>query len=848
MRILRIESNNLYNLQFGRKGKNKKKLEEAKARELEERKPDEPVGFNYGAYLAKLSKKAKANPIAAPVKTEKPMPFEKTHGKFVLDKYQKEAIDAYNSGKTTIVSAPTGTGKTLIAEHIIKKALDENKKIIYLSPLKALSNEKYSDFAKLFGEYDEDGNLVSTKTLGLLTGDTTINPNAPVMVMTTEIYRNSLLTTNEEGANKKYQDYDGVIYDEFHYLGDNDRGTVWEEAVMNTPKHMKQLMLSATASNAPSIIKWIETTNDKIPTHLVSVPESERHVPLREMAVLRTHGGELALESTQAHNIDMYQIEHNELLSDRQKLALDEMKQFFNLHTDADAVKYIKDASGKGRILKASTLSDKMVKGGMEKDKADSISLVLSKKGLTKYKENFKHNFAQHPELNKVISELNERKMTPALLYIFSKKKCENELYEAAENGDSLLTEEESQKVYEEVQNAKDKGVFLGADFDEVALTALTKGYAVHHAGKLPAYKSLIEKLAREGLVKACFATETLIAGINMPFRTTVFTAFEKEDNDGVVHDISTQTFKQGAGRAGRRGKDTIGNVVILPKSYSDYDKYVGLSASTDTSISSKYQLSYATLLSDRMLNKKDENILKTLAVHQNYDNINLLETEADSRLKLLSDLGYVKEKEDGTLERTEKGDFAKKVFGANEIFLTELLHNPDYLKDFTSIELTALCAAYSDIKDEDPSDIIGDDYMYMNNRMGQIFDLSDRISEYEEKYGISSEPIKFSTNIVPYVLKFAQGPKDRISSIENWQNLMESMKANRLMSHEGDFLRLVNGTVDILKQIMELTEDENIRQEAKKAIVNLKKAPVTDIFNYELQDSAKKSNSEYEF
>lgn len=847
MKILRVQSNlNYNNINFGRKIKNRFQAEDYD----DTPKPhldDDLRDFGYGEYLAKYQKRAFKSNLTPSLKIEKPMPFEETHGKFALDRYQKEAIDSYNSGKTTVVSAPTGTGKTLIAEHIIKHALENNKKIIYLSPLKALSNEKYSDFAKLFGNYDEEGNLISTENVGLLTGDTTINPNAPIMVMTTEIYRNSLLTTDEKGADKKYKDYDGVIYDEFHYLGDKDRGTVWEEAVINTPKHMKQLMLSATASNAKNIIDWIKTTNSKIETHLVNVPERERHVPLREMIILQGNSGSIKIESTQSQNIDIYQIENKLGLSDRQKSALEDMKTILNLK-DEDISGFIRDISGTRKFIKAEALSNGMVKAGMEKDMADSISLILSKNTQTKYKDSFQYNFVQNFDSVKVIKELNKKNMTPALFYIFSKRKCEQELENAAKNGENLLTEEESQMVYEEVQKAKDNGVFLGADFDDMAYAALTKGYAVHHAGKLPAYKSLVEKLAQKGLIKACFATETLIAGINMPFRTTVFTAFDKEVEDGIISDIPTHTFKQGAGRAGRRGKDLIGNVVVLPKSYDEYSTYVRLSSSNDTSIKSNYKLSYATLLSDRMLNDKDEAILKTLAVHQNIDNVDLLENEANNRLELLKDWGYVAEKENGEYQRTEKGDFAKKVFGIDEIFFTELLCNPDYLKDFTSTELTALCASYADVKDREPSESFSGEYNYLNNRMDKIFNLSNKVWLSEENYKIDTKPIKFSTNLVPYVLKFANGSKEREESIENWQNILSSLKEKELIAHEGDFLRVVNGTVTLLRLIAELSEDDNIKDEAKTAIKNLKKAPVVDIFNYELQDNAKKSNSTYEF
>ena len=147
------------------------------------------------------------------------------------------------------------------------------------------------------------------------------------------------------------------------------------------------------------------------------------------------------------------------------------------------------------------------------------------------------------------------------------------------------------------------------------------KGFAVHHAGKLPAYKSLVENLARKVLVKACFATDTLIAGIDMPIRTTVFPSMEKFNGEEIT-DISNASFKQGSGRAGRRGKDEIGNVIVIPYDYEQYEKYVEKTSSKDTSIRSQYQISYASLLSERNLNHYDDMLIRTFAAHQNPDSL----------------------------------------------------------------------------------------------------------------------------------------------------------------------------------------------------------------------------------
>lgn len=763
-----------------------------------------------------------------------PVSFENSHAKFKMDKYQKDAVDAYMEGKSVVVSAPTGTGKTLIAEHVINENLKKGKRTIYLSPLKALSNEKYTEFSKLFGNYDENGNLVDTKNVGLLTGDVTINPDAPVLVMTTEIYRNSLISGDID-ADINYQDYDGVIYDEFHYLGDKQRGTVWEEAVMNTPKHMKQLMLSATASNAKDISGWIQSINPDIQTHLVDVPESERHVPLQEFILVKDQDGTLKLEPSKIQKVDIHRLENKINLSERQLQAFEEMKAIIEAKDDEDAITFLKELAGRRNTVNTTKLSDALQQEGVKKDKADGISLTLQNKNSTIYKRELDYDLAPDTKMSRVVKLLDKKEMTPALFYIFSKKGCNKELNKAAKNCPSLLTPEESRKVYDEVQKAKEKGVYLGADFGDEELEALMKGFAVHHAGKLPAYKSLVENLARQGLIKVCFATETLIAGINMPFKTTVFTSLEKFDGDEVDY-ITPQIFKQGAGRAGRRGKDNVGNVVIMPNDFNDYEQYLSLTKTNDTSIRSKYDISYASLLSDKTLNNTDETLLSSFAAYQNNSKLEQCEEAVKNKLELLELKGYITKGENGLYQRTEKGETAKRVFGVNEILLTELLYDPDYISGFTSRELIALCTSLSDVKDENPSREFKGEESYMQHSMDRIFNLVDEIDSFENYHTIKDEPTKFSTTLVPYVLQFAQSGNSREEALSEWTKIMNELQEKDILTHEGDFLRIINGTKDILKLIHKLSPDEHVQEEASIAMEALNKPPVTDIFNYELK------------
>jgi superfamily II RNA helicase len=202
-----------------------------------------------------------------------------TQTKFELDQFQTDAIAHLKNEKSVIVCAPTGSGKTLIAKEAIREALKNNKKVFYTAPLKALINQKFNEFASEFGE----------DQVGILTGDTSRNRDARIMVMTTEIYRNMLYNTNFGSLDQYLSELEYVIFDEFHYLGDENRGTVWEESVIYSPESIKLIALSATVNNAKEIQDWIKkvhgscelvkTNNRPVPLHFHYYKDSQL-VPL----------------------------------------------------------------------------------------------------------------------------------------------------------------------------------------------------------------------------------------------------------------------------------------------------------------------------------------------------------------------------------------------------------------------------------------------------------------------------------------------------------------------------------------------------------------------------------------
>ena len=433
--------------------------------------------------------------------------------KFPLDPFQEEACQAIDAGENVLVCAPTGAGKTAIAEWAMMVALTARKRCLYTTPLKALSNQKFFDLCNLFGE----------SYVGLATGDVSVRGKADLVVMTTEVYRNMLYGNSPTGKEPStVARVASVILDEVHFMNDTDRGTVWEESIIYTPKEVQIVGLSATIANAEEMRDWLEDTHG--PTRLIST--DFRPVPLRHFYFRK---GDL---------LDVFS----------------------------------KEQGPSGRpVVNPRILRYKEERAPRRRDGEPAAATLCDPR--------------------KLIERLGERDMLPAIYFVFSRKGCEKLLEDT--RGAVTLTREESKALDAAVIS---RAAVTPEILDHPHLDSLRRGMAVHHAGILPVWKSLVEGLFAQGLVKVVFATETLAAGINMPARTTVISALSKFTGDG-LRPLTGSEMLQMSGRAGRRGMDKAGNVVIGAHPKEPVEMVIGLARARAEALESHFQPSYGMVL-----------------------------------------------------------------------------------------------------------------------------------------------------------------------------------------------------------------------------------------------------------
>lgn len=701
------------------------------------------------------------------------------------DEYQIAAARALAAGDDVLVTAPTGTGKTAIGHYAISKNLEEGKRntaighyaiinnlaegkrSIYTTPLKALSNQKFRELQERYGK----------ENVGLMTGDIVINPKAKILVMTTEIYTNMAISAKRgvKEAQDQLKDVKTVILDELHYLGDIDRGQVWENAIMATNKDTQILSLSATIGNNKEMTNWMAKSRGK-KVSLINVPESKRHVPLEF---------------------------HNELLTSTGKMP----------------------------------------------DEGTYISLVR---------------------------KLKEEDKLPAGCFIFSKKmskKVLTALQKAASDDKSLVltTEKQRNDIKKIVAQYKKDGKYLG---ESLNYDALEKGYAIHNSGMLPAQKELVEELCQKKLLKLVISTETMAAGVNMPFRTTIISSTQKPTSvvstggESTRIDLSPNMFKQMGGRAGRRGIDTNGFVYTMPVTEEQLGKFAELIASEPDALQSHFAPNYSEIASYHQYSQDDKLMEEYLGrSFMAYD-----EDETVAKQKANALLGVFKGRR-RTLERfgfitpehklTQKGLLLSKLNGYTQIPIINMIYDKQ-LPTGNPSELAACVAGMAHTNEdvafnlEQEKEKLGKgsnaEAEVKEFKSGSII-VDNAVKDFDEYLAKYNHELKTvpghldvaqDTSTIKHLFSWAVLNNKNNDSRGNWQKLYRGLKGR---IDEGLLFREINQTRDLLKQIGKIadagceslasaTDKESIKQmkyysslrfTAKKAMALISRDPIQE-------------------
>jgi superfamily II RNA helicase len=508
--------------------------------------------------------------------------FEKF--KYPLHIFQKYAIEGIVERQHVLVTAPTGSGKSLPAEFSLDFFVSQGKKVIYCSPIKSLSNQKFDDFSKKYQHI----------SVGLITGDISCNTTANVLIMTTEILLNKLYqlksgkteillnkdksggTTIKNPSNSFDMDIENelgcVIFDEIHYISDPSRGGVWEQTIMMLPRHIQMVGLSATLDNPERFASWLENRgssvseqnegkqNDKI---VYLAKKFIRPVPLTHYSFITATNGV------------------NKHIKDKALQA-----EIRNL---TDKIFVIQDAGGVFNDLNYRNM-DKVIK------LLDTNDIHIKRSHV----------------LNKVSEFLVEKEMLPAICYVFSRKQLEVCAHEITTNlleFDSKIPytiDRECEQIIRKLPNYKE---YLNLPEYLDMVTLLRKGVAMHHSGLMPVLREIVEILFAKGYIKMLFATESVAIGLNLPCKTSIFTDIYKHDGNS-MRVLQAHEYSQSSGRAGRLGLDTVGHVIHLNNLFRDTSAtaYKTMMNGKPQTLTSKFKISYNLLLN--LVDNRDANLV----------------------------------------------------------------------------------------------------------------------------------------------------------------------------------------------------------------------------------------------
>ena len=541
---------------------------------------------------------------------------------YPLDRFQLDALDLLDDGYSVLVSAPTGSGKTVVAEYAVHLALSEGTKVFYTTPIKALSNQKYGDLRRKYG----------ADRVGLLTGDNSINGQAPIVVMTTEVLRNMIHAEPGRLADLRY-----VILDEVHFLQDPYRGGVWEEVILGAPAAVTLVCLSATVANADQLAAWISEVRGATGV----VIEQQRPVELKNLFVV----------------------------GDRSAERLHLLPTFVEGRPNPEAVR----------------LDDLLARPGSgRRGPNGSRSAPPEARSLSRRPQLYR------PRRVEVVERLAGENLLPAIYFVFSRAGCDESVRHCLDDGLRLTTAEERLRIraivesYVDALSDEDLSV-LGYRTYSAGLEA---GVAAHHAGMVPPFREAVEACFAEALVKVVFATETLALGINMPARSVVIEEVTKFGGRG-HQELTPGEYTQLTGRAGRRGIDEIGYAAVLCSPFHSFGDVARIAGGRPRALSSSFRPTYNLAVNlVRRHNREAAYTLVSSSFAQFLSEEDLV-GELDSVLGVLERRGYLH-----AWTVTEAGSRLAGLYHEADLLIAEALESGE-LDDLDPASLAAVTSGF---------------------------------------------------------------------------------------------------------------------------------------------------------
>jgi len=678
---------------------------------------------------------------------------------FELDAFQVEAMDVIDAGDHVLVSAPTGSGKTLVAAYAVTGALERGEKTFYTTPLKALSNQKFTELVAEHG----------AEHVGLLTGDTAIRPQAPIVVMTTEVLRNMLLTSSG-----LLEDLGVVILDEVHFIQDPYRGGVWEEVLILTPPEVQFVCLSATVANASVLGEWIESVRGTTTV----ITERRRPITLRHHVAVTPRGAE------------------------RPRL-LD--------------------------LLEGTRVSDEGLKIDQATRRRPLRRPPRSSYGSGRAPGPPRPYLA--PRRSELLELLDEADMLPGIVFIFSRAGCDDAVRQVVRDGVRLVGRSERQRIraiaehYVDDFDDDDLGALGYAEWVE----GLEAGVAAHHAGLVPAFREAVEVCFSQGLLGVVFATETLSLGINMPARTVVLERFSKFGGAGRAT-LTSGEYAQMTGRAGRRGLDDEGHAVVAFSFETSIADAARVAVAPPPDLHSTFRPTYnlaCNLVASFSRTQALELLAKSFAQfevdHHHRTGRRLVAEVFARRMAVLEELGYVR-----GWSLTDQGHRLRALYHEADLLLAEMLAT-DVVHD---IEPAILAGVLSGLIFEPrrarrlPG---GSNAERRKNRKGALPDRlgGQRRRELEERLSAMSllaERIHGveEIHLVPRTRAVEPGLATAVAAWARGAELGTVLAVAAKDCGEiapGDFVRVVKQVADLAEQISMASGDEALARAARQVI-----------------------------